>query len=210
MKIEHEKYLLSDHTTKIVFNGELIVGNGVSRSDSTTITASIAGGETKKAEIQVGEKIIIKTGTTIYEIFYSHQTFWGKAGIIVCKIDGNELWDNIISGDSKKPFEFDDTDNNEPFSKEEKENIKKSMNNLHKTVISKFGKQKAEEKIINDKLDYILETLNRQGKKDWMHTSIGVFATLASSLCLSGEQATIFWQTIKDFFGVPIKLLIGK
>ena len=77
-------------------------------------------------------------------------------------------------------------------------------------MISKFGKQKAEEKIINDKLDYILETLNRQGKKDWMHTSIGVFATLASSLCLSGEQAVIFWQTIKDFFGVPIKLLIGK
>ena len=210
MKIEFENFILGDHTSKIVFNGELIVSNGYSDSKSTTITASISGGETKTSKVNIGEKTILKIGTTIYEIIPSHKTFWGSTGIIACKINGNELWGNMISGNSKKPFEFDDTDNNEPFSKEDKENIKRSLNNLHKTVLSKFGKQKAEEKIINDKLDYILESLNRQGKKDWVHTSIGVFATLAASLCLSGEQAAIFWQTIKDFFGVPIKLLMGK
>lgn len=207
--MELEKFVLGDNATKIAFSGELIISNGKSDSSSTNITAGIPGGETKKAKLQIGDKIILKTSTTIYEIIHSHRSLWDNTGIIVCKIDGNELWDNITSGNSTKPFELNDIDNNDPFSNEDKENIIKSLNKLHETVSSKFGKTKAEEKIINDKLDYIIETLNRQGKKDWMHTSIGVFATLASSLGLSSEQAAIFWQMVKEVFGVPIKLLMG-
>ncbi len=210
MKIKFENIVLRDNSTKIAFNGELIISCGESSSVKAIITASIVGGETKRAVVTIGDRITLTSGAILYRIICSHRTFFYSTGIIVYKINGNELWNNMISGNSKKPFELDDIDNNDLFSKEDKENIKRSLNELHKTVLSEFGKNETEKNIINDKLDYIIESLNRQGKKDWMHTSIGVFATLASSLCLSGEQTAMFWQMIKELFGVPIKLLMGK
>jgi hypothetical protein len=52
--------------------------------------------------------------------------------------------------------------------------------------------------IVNEKLDYLIDTVQRQGKRDWIYTLIGVFVTIGTALALAPEQAKALWIFIKN------------
>jgi hypothetical protein len=61
--------------------------------------------------------------------------------------------------------------------------------------------------LIGEKLDYLLAAAKRQGRKDWLHTSIGVIFTLATALAFSPEQAKTIWNILKVALSGIIQLL---
>ena len=64
-----------------------------------------------------------------------------------------------------------------------------------------------QKKETNERLDYLIEAAKRQGRKDWIHTAIGVIFTLAVSLSLSPEQAKSIWGLLKSTMSGIIKFL---
>jgi hypothetical protein len=56
----------------------------------------------------------------------------------------------------------------------------------------------AQNQTINEKLDYLIDAAKRQGRKDWLHTCIGVFVGLAANLALQPDQANHMWHIIKS------------
>jgi|GEM_PF-5666048 len=210
--MEYKKIDLGERASSIMFDGELIVSHTSFSSGFANISASITGGKPKKARMSLGDKISLKNDSVIYEVVYSSSSWLFKnfAEFIVCKIEVSEIWKEAVSEGIKKPFEIEGINSDDPFSDEEKEDIRRTLSELQKSVLKEFGKQKEQSKVIKDNIDYMVGLLNRQRKKDWLHTSIGVFATLAASLCLTGEQAATFWQFIRDYIGEPVRNLLGR
>ncbi len=62
-------------------------------------------------------------------------------------------------------------------------------------------------KTIDQKLDYLTEAAERQGRKDWYHTAIGVLITFGSALGLDQTQDKKLWSLFKETISGVIRLL---
>jgi hypothetical protein len=63
-------------------------------------------------------------------------------------------------------------------------------------------------RLINDRLDYVVAASKRQGKKDWIHTSIGVFCTIATALAMAPEQSKHLGRIFGEIVSKITQLLI--
>jgi hypothetical protein len=96
---------------------------------------------------------------------------------------------------------------NEPFTVKEAEQLSEGIRKVRAYIETEFALNEDQHKLVNEKLDYLLEAAKRQGRKDWFHTSIGVIFTLASALAFSPEQTKNIWNILKGAISGIIYLL---
>jgi hypothetical protein len=96
---------------------------------------------------------------------------------------------------------------NTPFTYPEVVRIADGINQVRNYLEAQFKANENERRLINEKLDYLLEAAKRQGRKDWMHTCIGALVGLTIQLALSPEQTKTIWKIIKATVSGVIKFL---
>ncbi|MGB2804996.1 MAG: hypothetical protein WBD64_08895 [Candidatus Zixiibacteriota bacterium] len=95
---------------------------------------------------------------------------------------------------------------NAPLSYLEAEKIISALDKLRAQIEKNFGLQGEQLAFVDRQIGYLKEAAKRQGKKDWVHTSIGVIATISMGLALSPEKAKLLWDLVKSCFAVVLPL----
>jgi hypothetical protein len=96
---------------------------------------------------------------------------------------------------------------NEPFTTQQVDQIAEGVEKIRKYLEVEFDLDTQQKALVNEKLKYLLEASKRQGRKDWLHTSIGVIFTIATGLALAPEQAKAIWNILKVAVSGIIQLI---
>jgi hypothetical protein len=96
---------------------------------------------------------------------------------------------------------------NEPISASEAEEIAEKIEILAEKIEQQFQLTSEQDKFVRNRLNYLAEAAKRQRSSDWVHTSIGVFVTIAMSLALAPERAKELWLLFKVILGGFIHLI---
>jgi len=132
---------------------------------------------------------------------------WARS--VSLEFDEPDLWAELSHIKSGFSFDTGGVDSNEPISAREAVEIRLKLDVLQQKMIPQYGNSEGTRKIINEKFVYLTECIERQGKKDWIHTLIGVLASLAISIGVSAANSDSYWFLIQETLGQPIKLLLG-
>ncbi len=85
--------------------------------------------------------------------------------------------------------------------------IDKGLIEIKNYLEDKFKNQEEKLIIIEESISYVKEAVQRQGRKDWIHTCIGTLFSLASRINISKEQMEIVWITLKNTINGVINFL---
>lgn len=99
---------------------------------------------------------------------------------------------------------------NEPFSYDEALGVTRRLQELSERIASREDIDNSLKDDISSKLDYLADASKRQGRLDWYHTAIGVFATIATSLAVADLDVESFWQVVKNTVGRASVFLLGS
>ena len=95
------------------------------------------------------------------------------------------------------PYEF------EPFSEEEKVQLRHSIDELRLLIADEFNVQKKELRVINTLLKHLSDSVDKHDKFDWRGIAINVAFNIALHLALNPEQTR---QLLQLFAGVFSKI----
>jgi hypothetical protein len=117
-----------------------------------------------------------------------------------------DLWEQLKQYAPRETFIGTAEMSNAPFSYSEAENIIGSLDKLQSQIEKNFNLQGEQLSFVKREIEYLKEAVKRQGRKDWMHTAIGVIMTIAVSLALSPEKTKLLWDLLKSCFAGLLQL----
>jgi hypothetical protein len=117
-----------------------------------------------------------------------------------------DLWEQLKEYAPQERFIGTAEISNVPFSYSEAENIIESLDKLQAQIEENFKLQGDQLAFVKREIEYLKETVKRQGRKDWMHTAIGVIMTIAVGLALSPEKTKLLWDLLKSCFAGLLSL----
>ena len=95
---------------------------------------------------------------------------------------------------------------NEPFTANQAEQIQIGLLKV-RSHLEQFTKDnKSQSDFVNSQLEYLADAAKRQGKRDWLHTSIGVIMTITTALALAPDEAKNIWNILKATIGGIVQL----
>lgn len=117
-----------------------------------------------------------------------------------------DLWEQLKQYAPDETFMGKAEISNAPFSYSEAENIFASLDRFQSQVEENFNLQGEQLAFVKRQIDYLKDAAKRQGRKDWIHTFIGVIVTIATDLALSPEKAKILWDLVRSRFSAVLPL----
>jgi hypothetical protein len=117
-----------------------------------------------------------------------------------------DLWEQLKEYAPDETFIGTAEISNAPFSYSEAENIIGSLDKLQTQIEENFNLRGQQLAFVKRQIDYLKDAAKRQGRKDWMHTSIGVIVTIAMDLALSPEKTKLLWDLLKSCFAGLLQL----
>ena len=152
---------------------------------------------------------VVKKGYGInWETLIQQVNIWAKN--LSVEVAEPDLWAELSHMRSGFSFDAGGIDSNEPVTAREAREIKLKLGDLQQKITQEYASSEEVSDIINEKFIYLTDCIERQGKKDWVHTLIGVLASLAIAIGVSAANSDSYWKLIKDTLGTPIKLLLGN
>ena len=118
-----------------------------------------------------------------------------------------DLWDDLVKQKIAYDQKISPDTANEPFSVSQAGQIAEGIENIRKYLLDEFQDDSDSKGLINEKLNYLIDASKRQGRKDWFHTCIGVFAGIATALAMSPDQTKNMWTLLKSAVSGILKLL---
>jgi hypothetical protein len=113
------------------------------------------------------------------------------------EIEAPDLW-NIILQEKQLTKAAIDSTVNSCFTEEEKSHIAEAMNNIQNYLLTTQNFEDKYVKFIEDRLNYLKEAADRQGRQDWLHTVIGVLFTIVMGTGLSSERARELFRFVAN------------
>jgi len=99
---------------------------------------------------------------------------------------------------------------NEPIPAVEADQIGQALTRLADHAAQELSLSGEQAAMVRDKLAYLAEAARRQRSRDWIYTTMGVWASMAAALSLTEGQAAILWQTIRsEISPFPVSLSAG-
>ena len=122
------------------------------------------------------------------------------------EIDEPDLWSDIEKYRIEEDQEALARIVNEPFTVNQADQIQLGILKM-RSYLEEFTKSnESQALLVNEQLDYLAEAAKRQGKRDWLHTSIGVIMSISVSLALAPNQAKDLWNILKTTLGGILQL----
>lgn len=124
------------------------------------------------------------------------------------EIETVDPWDVIDKYMPGMEINLEDEKENSPYSYEQVEHIAKALYRFKDEVKKNYDLDKDQDKLVQEKLDYLIDRSKKMGRIDWKNLFVGTLMGLAGGLALNPEQAKGFWGLVKICFkGI---LLLGK
>lgn len=124
------------------------------------------------------------------------------------EIEAPDLWAEMEKYRISVSLALPEQVRNEPIPAYEAEEIANKLQELADKIDEQFDLDTEQNQFVRSKLDYLANAAKRQPSMDWVHTSIGVYVTIAMSLTLAPDKAGELWQLMKSLVG-PFLHLIG-
>jgi len=114
------------------------------------------------------------------------------------ELEAPDLWAAMGTAAEALPDLTTPTPSNEPFSVAEKAQLHAALNEVKeyvRVVLESSGERENERlDAVERRLEYLAGALDRQGRADWVHTAVGVFATLALSGIIPPHVAADYFR----------------
>jgi hypothetical protein len=146
---------------------------------------------------------------TNFDMVYSEFGYWINNVIKEFLEDQNEpdLWSEYLNGNKSLNFEKIDFGDKESFSLDEKLQIKMSINELKYLIQKHIETTEAEQQIIIDRLDYLVEASTRMNKFDWKSVVVNTLISITITLSLDTQKGQILFSLFKKVFSSLPKLV---
>jgi hypothetical protein len=117
------------------------------------------------------------------------------------------LWDQLKNQDTfLSGADITENDLSE-FSIDEKVQIRLSINEFKFKLIKDLKPEPDEIKIIENRLNYLSESLDRLNKFDWKGVALNTLITISITLSLDTEKGKLLFEMFKRAFSVMLKLI---
>lgn len=139
----------------------------------------------------------------VFSIIQSWVNYLGR------ELEHPEFWSQI----NQETFVLSSSSSSENklFSDDEKIDIRKKLNQLERFLLENYDLNSENKHFISAKLDKLEQTLESQGRLDWLHTLVGVSFTIIIGIGLAPNQAKEFAQFVGSLlapiFGGSLPLL---
>ena len=117
-----------------------------------------------------------------------------------------DLWEQLQKYAQQETFIGTAEISNTPFTIPEFESIISSLDRLYAQIEKNFNLEGEQLAFVKREIEYLKEATKRQGRRDWIHTSIGVIISITMGLALSPEKTKILWDLLKSCFSVILAL----
>lgn len=108
-----------------------------------------------------------------------------------------DMWDKLSEFHFEASVSVDPEVENKSFSSKEITLLAEGMNKIRHYLEIELEANEVQTKLIDEKIDYLIDAAKRQGRLDWIHTSIGVVFTLYTALGLTVEHGKMLMQLLK-------------
>lgn len=125
------------------------------------------------------------------------------------EISEPDLWGQISKYQLPEKVEVEAEMGNDPFTVPEAETIASALSEIRSYIQKNVSLSKEHSDVANERMNYLEDALKRQGRRDWVHTCIGVFVTLATTLAFNPEQTKAIWSLLKNALSGLVQLLPG-
>ncbi len=128
----------------------------------------------------------------------------------VDELHGPDLWTKIT--EERQVLNLNDIDfnNKEFFNDQEKQQVRAALDNAKILIINNFHPAEDKLNIINEKLDYLSEAINRLNKFDWKSVMITMIIDISIALSLDTEKGRQLYHLFKTVFNEIPKLFLGR
>jgi len=165
-----------------------------------------AYGETGRCVFSPGQEMAVQGGPAPFWMGQKNSVkFWSD--YLKREIDAPDLWAEMEKYKTSVSIALPKQLLNEPIPANEAENISEKLSSLADKIEKQFELTNEQNQFVRNKLNYLADAAKRQRSIDWVHTSIGVYVTIAMGLALAPEQAKELWKLIKSIVGGFIHLI---
>jgi len=133
--------------------------------------------------------------------------FEGWLNFVMNEISQPDLWAEIEKIKEFGDIEYEIESTMEQFTYQEVKQIETGIEEIRRYLLNEVNNDDEDSKIINEKLDYLIESSERMGKKDWANIFYGAMVSLSISLALDPGQGQAMFQLFKNVVSGIIKLI---
>lgn len=113
-----------------------------------------------------------------------------------------DLWEAYNAEDKVLEVHKIDFDDKSTFSLDERIQIKNSINDLKYLIQKNLQTNEQEQKLVEARLDYLVEASNRLNKFDWKSVTLNTIISISITLSLDTEKGRMLFDLFKKVFGV--------
>lgn len=122
------------------------------------------------------------------------------------EVNDPDLWSELEKYRITEDPGFTEGSTNDPFTVHEVEQIVLCLDTIKENLETHIKDNVQHREFVDNKLNYLADAAKRQGRRDWIHTSIGVIVTISIALALAPEEARNIWSILKTAFSEMLKL----
>lgn len=119
-----------------------------------------------------------------------------------------DLWDIFTNNNRSQNLNYIDFSTSEKFTEDEKIQTQLLMNEFKNLLIERFDLQEEQIKIVNARLDYLVEATKRLNKFDWKGCAINSLISIIIALSLDVEKAQQLIHLFQTAFHYTTNLIM--
>lgn len=114
-----------------------------------------------------------------------------------------DLWAQMQSEHLLNPDPLSNT-NNVEFTQEERKHVLNSISTFKNLLISEYEPDEEQLEVIQERLDYLIEAVDRVGKTDWQGIAISAVLSISIALSLDTSRGNALFSLFKQSFVTAI------
>jgi hypothetical protein len=115
-------------------------------------------------------------------------------------VDASDLWEAFMKERTLAELSGSAEEDNRPFTKHEKDYVAKHLKEIKQYLISTQETNAEKQRFIESRIEYLIESSERMGLKDWHMTLMGIIATFVIAAVVTPERAHELFRMIAGAF----------
>ena len=111
-----------------------------------------------------------------------------------------DYWDKAEDNLEYLDYEYIDFEDQKEFTLEEKEQVKVGLNEVQLTINSKLKLDEHQKQLVERRIKYLEEAIERNNKTDWKSIAISTFLGLIMNLGVDTNTGKLIWQIVQSIF----------
>lgn len=113
-----------------------------------------------------------------------------------------DLWEEFINGNKTININEVDFNNQANFSVDEKKQIELSLMELKLLIQNNLKTTSAEQIVVNNRIDYLIEACERLNKFEWKSLAISSMISISIALSLDTQKGHLIFELFKKVFSI--------